>query len=1636
MSIFRIDPDNVRTAAASLEEIKNELVELRSSIESGRNSLLTSSNSMWVIEQTLNGIIRDINSESLSTKRLSIALKDIAHLYEQVDKKIMNEVTDTREVIFRENKENIWSHIRDWFRRLLELFGFISAGDDEDSIFISDPVNVCTGNYISAVTEITYAGIPSLSFLRYYNSLYPDEGRMGIGWSHNYEIKLIRENDYIDVINGDKHTERYYKVDEDVFISRHNRFNCVTKDDGYTLFMHDGNVYRFDTSGQIQIITAKNGRKLFFEHKEGKLLRAYDEAGRSLLYCYDEEGLLTSVSDTINRKVELFYEDGLLTGVVSADGRKKVYTYDEAGRLVRIYNNAGTCIICNEFDNENRVVKQYFPDDTEMTFSYDDLDVIVTDRNGAVTTYRHNERFQITDEIRTDGTQHYAYDENNLRVSFTDSTGALFTRKYDSEGNVISITDAAGESVTLSYERKGLPSVILERNGGITRREYDSLGNVVRYEDPLGNETTFSYENGDLVKIIYPDSSCVRFIYDDKGYLIARTDEMENAITFSYDDAGRLISRTDPRGMKSSYTYDPCNRLLSETNPLGQVRTYEYSLTGKIAKITDFDGFAEEYEYNELGLCCSKTDKEGRTTELAYDANGNLSEIILPNGSRILHEYDEYNRLIGTVNELGLRTEYAYDGDGRLIRKSDNRLVTTIEYDSCGRAIKIAEMPADGNDNALTHEKLVTRDAEGRITGLTCPDGRTYAYRYDLLGRCIEKEDPLGIITAYSYNKRGKLLSINRGGKELRRYCYYPNGKLREMRSFDGNRIRYEYDASGNRTGIKYNTGYEILYEYDELNRRVKMSDSSGRKVSYTYDRAGRISTHTDAIGNSSEYIYSPTGRLIGVKDALGNAVSYKYDQMDQLVEIYQGDYTEDYSGDNGLGNRISFERNAKGLITGISDIEGNKSSFVYNVYGEMIRRTTPEQVQTDFEYNAFGKNTAIYYSDGRTVRMSYDMTGRLTEMEDWNGLSSVEYDPLGRIAAVRDFDGHKVSYEWDILGGRTAMHYPDGNSVYYDADDLGRLSKIRTESGEFSYFYDEAGRLSGKKAPNGSAEYEYYCDGKAKSLVISDKMGKASELDLTYDLRGNISKKNEWIREKGAISTEYEYDPLNRIEKVTENGSVVRRYKYDRFGNQVLLEENGKKTRFAYNRLNQLIRREVSDDNKSSVTRWEYNKDGHVVLEKTEVDGSENKAAGNIGHNYAFRYDSASRMSEVVRSDGMHYAYEYDGFGMRRSRVSHYVTDKGIYEERNCPEREHKSFFCYDYTASHTPLIARFENDSCFDYIRDGELAGLLNGKKLGTYFCDPQGSVRSFYLNNGDSPVTYRYDEYGNENSDNANMVSESIQPFGYAGMLWDAGSHTYMTQARMYTPENGRFMMKDEERFIHLSNPQSINLYTYCLGNPVMYVDPDGNDCYYFYLPEWENEALTDQRLLAEKYGYDIDQVHLIPITNDQELTDGWNAMGTVNGERVDIDTVVINTHANPYVLGYGSNSTDRFSTDDAYALQDKTIDELILYGCNAGHRDYADENIANAFSHKVNNAPVMASDGTVYGQHSDDTYEPRNDDEFQRWAEQAGNGGRDNEGWQVYQQVDGRTVVTNTGIKRATVIAMMKLISRNRLKGIRE
>jgi RHS repeat-associated protein len=62
-------------------------------------------------------------------------------------------------------------------------------------------------------------------------------------------------------------------------------------------------------------------------------------------------------------------------------------------------------------------------------------------------------------------------------------------------------------------------------------------------------------------------------------------------------------------------------------------------------------------------------------------------------------------------------------------------------------------------------------------------------------------------------------------------------------------------------------------------------------------------------------------------------------------------------------------------------------------------------------------------------------------------------------------------------------------------------------------------------------------------------------------------------------------------------------------------------------------------------------------------------------------------------------------------------------------------------------------------------------------------------------------------------------------FTGQRFDSGTGLYYYGARYYDPVIGRFVSPDTI-IPNPSNPQCFNRYTYCMNNPLKYVDPSGN------------------------------------------------------------------------------------------------------------------------------------------------------------------------------------------------------------------
>lgn len=168
---------------------------------------------------------------------------------------------------------------------------------------------------------------------------------------------------------------------------------------------------------------------------------------------------------------------------------------------------------------------------------------------------------------------------------------------------------------------------------------------------------------------------------------------------------------------------------------------------------------------------------------------------------------------------------------------------------------------------------------------------------------------------------------------------------------------------------------------------------------------------------------------------------------------------------------------------------------------------------------------------------------------------------------------------------------------------------------------------------------------------------------------------------------------------------------------------------------------------------------------------------------------------------------FTYDGQGRRASKGS--VT------------------YMYD---SQSRLIKQ-SNGLEYYYDHSGVCGAKYNGSTY-VYRKDIQGNICAILDSTGNVVVEYKYDAWGNHAVLNASGgdIEEgthigNMNPFRYRGYYYDTETGLYYLKSRYYDPETGRFISIDGISYLDAETVNGLNLYAYCLNNPVMNVDPDG-------------------------------------------------------------------------------------------------------------------------------------------------------------------------------------------------------------------
>ncbi|MGK3725473.1 RHS repeat-associated core domain-containing protein [Stenotrophomonas maltophilia] len=1008
-----------------------------------------------------------------------------------------------------------------------------------------NPCFPATGDKARFEVDFQFAG---KDFVRSYHSLGQIQisPELGVNWSHTYMGMLTT------VYGTGRFTERGYL--ETYLSGRGDRASAEMlrklPDGGFELIEASGSTRRFDAQRRLIAIgdpDPKNGVSLHYD-ANGRLRRAVDGLGRSLVFAY-ERGRLISITLPDGSAATYTYDDfDNLTGVVRPDGTSRQYLYAEPGLAPAAGRNLLTGIV----EGGARYATFSYNEKAKVTGSHlwsagQSVDAITINYNsdGSATTVnslgevRQNfiggEKFrQITQTTDSKGSKSFGFTPNG-RPSYT----------QDALGNRTSYAYADSSSGPVSQ----VLTTTEESLGRVTRTVRDSGNRVIEQrvsQKTAGNEQLVSLDREVLDASGRALYSCQYDATQGTDYVcgslpVAPGNVRQTARAYCTDAdvaanallcplVGLQRSIKDPAGNVTQFEFfaanDPgcdaggaCSHrkgdLRAIVNALGQrTELLEYDALGNPVQIRGIDGSVVERLFDSMGRVLTETLKgdvpaNDRISLYEYSSTGKRTRVTGPDGVWVRMVYDTADRLVAIEDAAGNRVTYILDAAGNRVREEVR--------DSSGALKRFGDRQFD------THSQMT------RQVGA---DGQPFLFRHDANGNVLETESPLGVVSKSTYDgaDRPKVQIQDAGGINAEvRYAYSANGQVEQVVDPKGLATQYTYDGFGAPQGqLSPDTGSDG-FTVDAMGNRTTRTDARGVKATYSYDVLNRLKSITYADPNLDVvYAYDaapavcPAGERFGegrVGQVLhaGGSTAYCYDRSGQLVRKVQ---TVD-----GVGLTLRYSYTKAGRLERLTYPDGSITDYAYDNLGRAseVGLTLPGQarkvVVTNITYAPFGPMTGWAYGNGRhllreldadyrpsrvydaapgglSIGFGYDADGNIVEVKDGTGTTTLArygYDALGRLTQTRDgATGTPIeTYAYDATGNRTALTTSAGTASYTYPATSHRLTAVDGEARS----HDAAGNTTsiGSKAFT-------YSDANRMNAV---KQGKAVLESYAYNHRG-----------------------------------------------------------------------------------------------------------------------------------------------------------------------------------------------------------------------------------------------------------------------------------------------------------------------------------------------------------------------------------------------------------------------------------------------------------------------------------------------------------------------------------------------------
>lgn len=1013
----------------------------------------------------------------------------------------------------------------------------------------------------------------------------------------------------------------------------------------------------------------------------------------------------------------------------------------------------------------------------------------------------------------------------NVNGTYTYVIDKRETMIFSSTGELLSLSDANGNTVTLTYEGNQVSKVTDWAERWLAF-EYDANERLEKVEDSSGRVTEYAYNGaGRLETVTDVRGGETEYTYSEDALLLTRRDPTgEVTLTNTYDSAGRITSQKDAFEAETTFTYtgtfgEPYSAVKIET-PNGLDATYEF-VDGLIAVIRSpyrdgkkYDsiswykyldpehptlptsildpvdsmvfetGLLHLYTYTADGRTASERAPNGDKRSYTYDSMGGVATYTDGNGVTTTNTYDAKGNLLTTSTPLGgektATTTYTYNGRGQRLTATDpNSRTTTHTYDSYGNLASTTNHA--GEKVTETHnqrgDRLTVTTARGNVEGAE-PAKFTTSYSYDPAGNLLTETDPLGNERVFEYD---------------------PNGNKTIATDSNGNTTSYEYDAANRLESETDAEEHTTSYGYNVLGQRTSIVDPEGRETSFTYETNGNLLSAETPSGDKTEYTYGLAGELSILKDPNGNETSYWNDGAGNLVETERPDSkavknTFDDNGNrlthtNAVGQTTSYTYDAFNRLTSMTTPGGNTTTYTYDLGGLLSSSKDPMGRTTSYSYNTAGRLSQVSYSDGvtPTVSYTYDADGHRLTMTDGSGTSSYAYDRAGKMTSQTTGAG-SIGYGYDAAGNTTSISYPNGKSVTNAYDDANRLVGVTDWSANTTAFgYDDSGLKTTTTFPAGTGQTDttaYDANGEVESITQMHGGTVLASASYTRDAAGQVT--GESLTEIGSSpkSNAYSYDSLNQL-----TGATGGAYAYGSLGNPTKL---------------------------AGVSGYTYNSEGRL----SQIPSSLEAPGATVSHNSlgqrtstspinemptSYGYDQAGNLTQVLRrfypSSGQPISVKntYNGDGLLQSQAS-----SGGSNSRN---------LVWD-TRSSVPRLMAAAGTSIIYGPDDVPVAEITSAGSISYYHQDQQGSTRLLTDASGTVLSSSVYDPYGNR------TVVGTKPILGYGAQYTDPGaSGLIYLRARWYDPATAQFLSQDPLQAV-TGQP-----YTYANNNPLTYGDPSG-------------------------------------------------------------------------------------------------------------------------------------------------------------------------------------------------------------------